>query len=273
MNAADQHVAEPDLARYARGLGDDAFATGVEGHLIICAACRGAIAGHADPERMRANWEVVSAGLLAPRPGVAERLLDRVSGRGDVVRLLSATPALQLSWSVAVVVVLACAAVFARYGLRTPLLFLAVAPLPPLLGVATAFGAGVDPTHEVGLAAPLHGFRLLLLRTAAVTGTSVVLGVPAGLAAGLGWLAAAWLLPALGLVVLAMVLSSTTSATRAAAGVAVGWLALVTAVAVVAADDLLLFRAAGQLAAAAVAAAGAVVLARRQEAFDRRSAR
>jgi len=262
MNAADQHVAQGDLARYARGLGDDAFATGVEEHLIACATCRVAIAGQVAPARLEANWQAVSAGLLAPRAGVAERLADRVGGQGYAVRLLSATPALQVSWSVAVVVVLACAAVFARYGPRTPLLW-----------VATSFGASADPTHEVGLAAPLHGFRLLLLRTAAVLGTSVVLGVPAGLAAGLGWLAAAWLLPALALVVLSMVLSATASATRVAAGLAVGWLALVTGVAVVAADDLLLFRSTGQLAAAAVAAAGAVVLAQRQQAFDRGSAR
>ena len=47
-------------------------------------------------------------------------------------------------------------------------MFLVVAPLGPLAGVAVAFAGGLDPTREIGLAAPYSGLRLLLIRTAAV---------------------------------------------------------------------------------------------------------
>ena len=56
--------------------------------------------------------------------------------------------------------------------------------------------AGLDPTREIGLAAPYSGLRLLLIRTAAVLAVTVPIGLAGLLLALPGWPAAAWLLPA-----------------------------------------------------------------------------
>ena len=48
-----------------------------------------------------------------------------------------------------------------------------------------AYGPGIDPTYEIGLAAPMRGLRLLL-RAAAVVRASAVLAAAASLALP-GW--------------------------------------------------------------------------------------
>jgi hypothetical protein len=47
-------------------------------------------------------------------------------------------------------------------GPDASLAFLTVAPLLPLAGIAMAYGPGIDPTYEIGLAAPMRSLRLLL---------------------------------------------------------------------------------------------------------------
>lgn len=70
----------------------------------------------------------------------------------------------------------------------------------PVAGVAVAYGREVDPTYDIGLAAPYSTFRLLLLRSSAVLVTTLVLiAASAVLLPFDGWLAAAWLLPSLAL--------------------------------------------------------------------------
>ena len=80
------------------------------------------------------------------------------------------------------------------------MLFLLVAPLLPLAGVAAAYGPLVDPAYELALAAPLGSLRLLLLRAVAVVAVDdAARRWPRALALpGLDWTAAAWLLPSLG---------------------------------------------------------------------------
>ena len=88
-------------------------------------------------------------------------------------RLLTAPPVLRRSWLAAVVFLL-LATVGVVHTAGSPPLFLALAPLLPLAGVALSYGPALDPTYEMAVVAPLHGFRLLMIRTLAV------------LAAGLG---------------------------------------------------------------------------------------
>ena len=60
----------------------------------------------------------------------------------------------------------------------------------PVAGVAFAYGPDVDPSYEVGAAAPYSALRLLLLRTAAVLATSLPLALAAGAARpALSWTA------------------------------------------------------------------------------------
>src|SRR5439155_1248129 len=77
-----------------------------------------------------------------------------------LARLLAATPSLRVSWFGATVVALGFS-ILAAYGKQDPLMFLIVAPILPLAGVAAAFGPHVDPAYEVGLSCPVRTSRLL----------------------------------------------------------------------------------------------------------------
>jgi hypothetical protein len=165
-----------------------------------------------------------------PRAGVVERLLVRLGVPDHTARVLAATPALRGSWLLAVATTLAFAVLTAwvSRGADANLWFLCIAPLLPLAGTAVAYGPGVDPTYEIGLAAPLRSFRLLLLRAATVLGTSTLLAAAASLMLpGLGWGAAGWLLPALGLTVCSLALAATVEPLRAIGVTAGAWVVAV----------------------------------------------
>ena len=186
------------LAAYRDGRLDAAGRWSVEAHLTSCAACRLQARALVDPARLRRLRAALIEAVDVPRAGVVERLLVRLGVADHTARLLAATPALRGSWLLAVAATLAFA-VLAAWVSRGPdatLGFLCVAPLLPLAGIAVAYGPGIDPTYEIGLAAPLRSFRLLLLRAATVLGTSTLLAAAASLAAaaarlGRGRLAAA----------------------------------------------------------------------------------
>lgn len=266
------HVPSIVLSRYAQGEIDPVQAYSVEAHLPSCAQCTAQIAALTDGARLARAWDEIEERLDAPRRGPIEAALGRLGVPEHLARLLGATPALRLSW------LLACAftlgfAVWAA-GRRPDdgiVLFLVLAPLLPLAGVAAAFGPDVDPTYEIGLAAPLRSFALLLIRALAVLATTTVMAGIAALALpGLHPSAAAWLAPALGLTLAGLALT-----TRMSAPVACGSLALLWVLAVVIGwrvtqEPLLVFGPTGQIACALLAAAGALVLARNNDRFDRR---
>lgn len=267
--ATGWHADDRLLTRYAAGDTDHALAASVEAHLLACSRCRAAIATFVESERLDAGWEALIAVVDAPARGPVESLLVRLGVADHTARLLAATPSLRLSWLAAVTVALAFSVLAARVSGDSPLLFLVIAPLLPLGGVAAAYGPGVDPTYEIGLASPLPSGRLLLLRAAAVLTVSALLTTTAGLALpGEAWAAAAWLLPSLGLTLCSLALATAVAPLRAAVGVAVGWVALVTVATQAAADTLVAFRSTGQLIAAVVTVLAAAVLTRRREGLD-----
>ena len=176
------------------------------------------------------------------------------------------TPSLSVSWLGAVAVALAVAVVAAQHGERGLLLFLCVAALLPLAGVAVAFGQGLDPAHEVAVAAPFSSVRLVLLRAAVVLPATIGLAGLAALALpGVGWSAAAWLLPALGLTALSLGLATFIAPARAFACVTGVWLALVALSQVQPDDRLVAFGPAAQAAFAVLAASAVIVLAVRRD--------
>lgn len=161
------------------------------------------------------------------RPGQdRSSVILRLGVRPHLARLLAATPALRLSSLSAVTVSLALsvAAAHGGHGQRGLLLFLLVAPLLPVAGVAAAFSPQVDPASELTLASPSGGFQLLLIRAVAVLATTTVL---AGLAAvalpGHNAVAVAWLLPAFGLSVLSLAVASFVEPITAAGWVGSAW--------------------------------------------------
>jgi len=185
-----------------------------------------------DTSRAELNFAAVAAELDAPAPSRLARLLRRLGMADTTVALVTATPALRFSWiaSMVLVVLLALTLAGNSTGVGPERIsgLLVIAPLVPLLGVALAFGPFADPTHEVGVATPVHGFRLFLLRAVTVLATScAALLVAALLSPDGGWYRLAWLLPSLALSSLSLAASTRVDARWAAGTVAGAWMLLV----------------------------------------------
>ncbi len=261
--------ADPGLLEsYARGSVEEAAAFSLEAHLVSCAACRERAASLVEPVRLELVWEEIQEIVDPPRRGPVERLLVRLGVPEHVARVLAATPSLSLSWLLAVGLALAFAVLAAHQGEKGLVLFLALAPLLPVAGIAVAYGPGVDPVYEIGLASPLRSFRLLLIRAAAVLASTLALAGLAALALPeLDARVVAWLLPALGLTVMSLALATRLSPLVACASLAVAWVGAVTVSALAAHDRFAAFRPPAQIGFVVVTAA-ALVIARRREAFE-----
>lgn len=267
MSTVEWHVPEEELRRYADRMLGPPLLWSVETHLASCGSCRARLTAAVDPRVVTAGWERLDAELDAPVPGPVERLV-RWCGAGDhTARLLAATPVLRLSWLASVTVTLVLTAAIARAA--DPWVFFAVVPVLPLIGVAVSFGPGVDPTYELSVVAPMHTFRLLLLRSAAVLATTAALSAAAVLALpALGLTALSWFLPALALTLLTLTLAARLGPAPAAGVVGLGWLILVTSTREAGAGGSVAATGALQLAAILTAALAAVVLVRLRSAFD-----
>ncbi len=226
----------------------------------------------ADPGRLAANFAAIEAEIDAPRSGRLARMLARVGVDDATIPLVTATPALRRSWIAAVTVALRfslnAASTSSADGVDRIVVFLTVAPLIPLLGVALAFGRAVDPTHDVAVAAPIDGFRLFLIRAVTVVTAStglLLLGsllVPEGGAARI-----AWLLPALAVTATSMALSTRLDPRAAAGAVASAWIVFVVIVSQ-AAEPGAAFGAAAQIVSLLVTVAGAVFFVRGRRRLD-----
>ncbi|CAA9481935.1 MAG: hypothetical protein AVDCRST_MAG67-925 [uncultured Solirubrobacteraceae bacterium] len=265
------HVQSELLAQYARGDIDEAHAFSIEAHLPSCAHCRAQIAPLVDDARLAQAWEVIEERLDAPRRGPLEAGLARLGVPGHVARLLGATPALRLSWLLACAIVLAFAVLAATRREAGLYWFLVLAPLLPLAGIALAYGPDVDPTYEIGLAAPMRSFTLLLIRALAVlVATTALAGLAALALPGLHPSAAGWLLPSLGLTLASLALATRISPVVACGSLGVLWMLVAGAGWRLAQEPLVVFGATGQLACALLAALAALVLIRDVDSFDRR---
>jgi hypothetical protein len=267
MDGAGWHLPGQHLRRYAEGGLAPPALWSTEAHLAACPHCRDRLAAVAGPELLGVGWERLDAELDAPVPGPIERLLIRIGVADHTARLLAATPVLRLSWLAAIAATLVLTALLAH--LAQPVVFLAVAPLLPVAGVALAFGPRVDPTYEIALVAPVHTVKLLLLRCVAVLSVTTGLSAAASLALpGVGLAALGWFLPALTLTLLSLALTPRLGPILAAASVGLGWLVLVAATRRPGEGGALVFVPIGQLALALAGALAAVALARLRRAFD-----
>ena len=252
------HLDPEAIRQYSQGTAPPDLAASAEAHLMKCAACRGGI--YVDDRRTETIWHEVVDRVDAPRRSWPERMLARLGVGEATARLIAATPTLRGPWLLAVAGVLALSAWAAQVDERFLRMFLVVAPLGPLAGVAVAFAGGLDPTREIGLAAPYSGLRLLLIRTTAVLAVTVPIVAAAGFALpGSNW-PAAWLLPTAGLTCAALALTAAVTPVVAVGVVATAWV-LVTAPTTIAGHLDLAFGIGAQIFWLAVAVGGGTWLA------------
>lgn len=267
MSAIDWHVPDEELRHYSdRALAPPALWS-TEAHLAACPGCRERLAATVDPAIARSGWIRLETELDAPVPGPMERLVMRLGVADHTARLLAATPVLRLSWLAAVASTLALTAVVAN--LANPLVFLVIAPLLPLVGVAVSFGPAVDPTYEIALVSPMHTFHLLMLRCVTVLSATTGLSALASLALPrYGLVALGWFLPALVLTLFSLVLTPRLGPFLAAGAVGAGWLALVASTLGFGAGGSVVFAAFGQSLLALAGALAAVAVVRLRPAFE-----
>jgi len=223
-----------------------------------------------DQTRIDANWRAITFELDAPVPSRTERILRRAGFSSATARLVAATPALRRSWAAALAVVVLIGLGAAGEDPANISAMLVLAPLVPVLGVALAYGPSVDPVHEIGLATPIRGLRLLAIRSVTVVAVAVsVLASSVLVSPAANSLAFVWLLPALALTSIAVGAMTFTTPRRAVAGVSVGWAVLVVVVQTATADSLAVFGAGMQLGSLVAVVIAAGVITKRHEAFDR----
>jgi hypothetical protein len=269
IDRADWHADRGSLRSLAEGSLGPVLAASLEAHVMRCGECRGQLNALAYSDLAEQTWAAIRAEVETPRPSVTERLLHRVGVSAGSGRLLAAVPAMRGGWLAGVTFALAFAGVAAGFGpeLGTTL-FLLIAPLAPVAGVAAAFGGDADPSHEIVVTTPYSTSRLLLLRTVAVLATCAPVAVLVGLSLpGPVWLAVAWLSPAATGIALTLALASTVGLTSAATAVGTVWSVLCLAAG--RADDVLaLAGPAAQLTCLCLAAVSTAVVLTKSQSLD-----
>lgn len=148
-------------------------------------------------------WQGVT-GVLWSRPvGRVERLLGWVLRSPGLARALLVTPSLVLSWLLASAVVLGLGVVLTTVSETA--WFALLAPALAGIGVAWAYGPGVDPAYELSQTMAISERSVLLVRVIAVCAINALGGLLATLvsaqAVGLTF---GWLLPMVAIATLAL---------------------------------------------------------------------
>ncbi len=148
-------------------------------------------------------------------PGRLERAAARLLRSPDA---LLTTPSLLLPWLISTVVVFGVGALVSL-GAGQPPVWL-VAPAVAAVGIAFAYGPGVDPAWELSSSCAVSDRMVLLTRAVAVFVVNAVLRLLAGAAAGQKF---GWLIPMTAVCALAFVaaVAARSAAVGAGAGIAV----------------------------------------------------
>jgi hypothetical protein len=178
-------------------------------------------------------WVNVAAQVWCRTPGRPERSAARLLGSPGLARALFATPSLLLPWLISSAVVLGVG-VAGEVSAGQPLVWL-IAPALAAVGMAYAYGPGVDPAWELTCSMAVSDRLVLLTRAVAVFTVNAALGLAASLVT-LGTRASAdaapvtfgWLVPMAA--VCALTLAVAVAAKSASVGVGAGvaaWIILV----------------------------------------------
>ena len=261
------HIDDRMLALYMDGRMSEVPAFSLEAHVLACADCRRSVTDRVDSQRGEQIWQGLldMVGQAEPRPG--ERLLSGLGVPAHVARLLALTPSVGLSWVLSVMAAVAFA-VLASQGSGGPLPFLILAPLLPVLGVAVSYQRRIDPLYEIGIASPVGGFRLMLMRATAVLMVSIIVAAVAALGLPEIRFSVVWLLPALFLTVLTLILSTVMQTASAAVVASAIWVGGVVTAEVIASEPYIVFGATAQLVFAVLAVLLMAGLIGRRDSFE-----
>ncbi len=222
-----------------------------------------------DPQRIERNWNAITAELDVPPASWVERFLGAIGLPAHITRVALATPSLRRLWllATALVVVIGLASADSAAARDSIFTFLMIAPLLPVLGVALAYGTEADPAHEIGLATPMRGLRLVLTRTVVVLVCSVLALAIVALLSG-NAMALAWVLPGLALTLMTLAGSTALSPKRSASMVSGLWVVGLLALNAAAADPVSKFVRPGQALSMVAAIVAGVALYQRRQRFD-----
>jgi hypothetical protein len=164
-------------------------------------------------------WMGVAAQVWRRDPGWLERAAGRLLRSPGLARALLTTPSLLLPWLIASLVVLGAGAA-ATLGTGQQLVAL-LAPAVAAVGIAYAYGPGIDPAWELACSMAVSDRMVLLVRALAVFAVDAVLGLAASaVTASATEITFGWLVPMTA--VSALALAAATVARSANAGVAAG---------------------------------------------------
>ena len=265
----DWHADAEALRALVDGSVGPVVAASLESHLMRCDACRNELNRLAFTDSLEETWTAIRDTVEAPSPGLLERLLGRFGVSAETGRLLAAVPSMRGGWLSGVTFAIVFAGFASTFGPDVGIsLFLMVAPLAPVAGVAAAFGGDADPSHELVVTTPYSAGRLLLLRTLAVLATCTPIAMLVGLAVpGPAWLMVAWLSPAAAGIAVTLALAPAIGLTYAATTVGAVWATLSMTMSR-ALDPLVLVGPAGQLACLCLVAVSAAAILSKSQSLE-----
>lgn len=233
QSTGDWHADDTALQEFYDGTVGPVMGASVETHVMRCSGCRARLSAITASQPLDDVWLAIRERIEPGAPGLMERLLQRIGISPETSRLLAAVPALRGGWVLGISVALLFSGIAAVYaGTLGLTLFVLVAPLAPVAGVALAYGRDGDPSYEIVMSTPYSSGRLLCLRTAGVLVSTVPAAVLAGLVLpGPSWLALAWLSPAAAGVALALIAAPFVGMSVASGTISVCWVVAASAAA------------------------------------------
>jgi hypothetical protein len=199
-------------------------------HIAVCAECRRAAHASLGGVDLGRVWVRVAADAWAEPAGRVERVAGAVLRSRGLARALVTTPSLIASWIGATVVVLIVGAIATR-STGEPWVAL-LAPALAGVGIAYAYGPGIDPAFELGRSMAIPDRLILIVRALAVFGINAGLGLVAMLfAREASGLTLGWLAPMTAVAALALAIATWTGSPNVGvAGALAGWAMVVLAV-------------------------------------------
>jgi hypothetical protein len=267
------HLDQASASAYSTRRTDPAIAASVESHVMVCDQCRALVNANIDEPSLAAVWAEIQDELDRPRLSWIERALIALGCSDLTARTVGATA--RARWSYLAVVAFNVALAIAFSGADQQDLaftaFLLLAPIGPLIATTTTFSRWADGAQRLLLTLPTSTLRMMMVRMAAAVVPAIALtALATPWVADHGWLAAAWLLPALALSMTTLALATWIEIEAAAVLVVGAWAGGALAIRLWAGDTLDAYAGPVQIVSVLAVAAAAVTTFVRSGNFDYR---